>query len=321
MKTKLTLLVLCLAASVSLKAQMSNAILFAENGEKFQVMLNGVVQNATPQPNVKLTGLNAPGYKAKIIFENKDVPPVDFNLFFPTQGNEVTWNIKKNGKGNYVVRFVSEVAVAQAPPAPATETVVAYSATPPAETTTTTIQQTTTTTNGAAPNGNVSINMSGNPNGQGGGINMNVSGMDPNMSGTSTTTTTTTTTSSSSGFDNASAAQPARVSYVDGYNGAVGCPAPMSRSDFQSFKSSVTSKTFEDSKLTIAKQVLNNNCLTSGQVREIMGLFTYENTKLDFAKYAYGHTYDIGNYFKVNDTFQFEASITELNNYISQQHH
>ena len=68
---------------------------------------------------------------------------------------------------------------------------------------------------------------------------------------------------------------------------------------------------------TIAKQVLQNNCLTASQVREVLGSFDFENTKLEYAKYAYAHTYDIGNYYKVNDAFEFESSVDDLNKYIS----
>ena len=52
------------------------------------------------------------------------------------------------------------------------------------------------------------------------------------------------------------------------------------------------------------------------QVKGIMGVFGFEDTKLDFAKYAYERTYDIGNYYKVNDAFSFETSVEELNEYI-----
>jgi hypothetical protein len=82
-------------------------------------------------------------------------------------------------------------------------------------------------------------------------------------------------------------------------------------------KASISSRTFEDSKLTIAKQVAGANCLLCSQVREIMTLFTFESTKLEFAKFAYSHTLDPGNYFKLNDAFEFESSIDELNQYIN----
>jgi hypothetical protein len=48
-----------------------------------------------------------------------------------------------------------------------------------------------------------------------------------------------------------------------------------------------------------------------------MLLFTFENNRLDFAKFAYAYTFDTGNYYLVNDAFTFETSIDELNAYIS----
>jgi len=90
----------------------------------------------------------------------------------------------------------------------------------------------------------------------------------------------------------------------------------MSPIDFSNVKNSISSKAFEDSKYTIAKQVLNSNCLLTNQVKEIMLLFSFEETRLDFAKFAYGRTYDIGNYYQLNDAFTFESTIDELNEYI-----
>src|SRR3954470_5796435 len=103
MKTNLLIVLFFCITAIAAQAQSSNAILFAENGERFQVVLNGVLQNAKPETNVKLTGLNAPNYKARILFEDKALGMIDFNLFFPEQGQEATWNIKKNKKGEYVV--------------------------------------------------------------------------------------------------------------------------------------------------------------------------------------------------------------------------
>ena len=93
----------------------------------------------------------------------------------------------------------------------------------------------------------------------------------------------------------------------------------MSTGDFESVKGSINSKSFEESKLTVAKQVISSNCLFASQVREVMMLFGFENTKLEFAKYAYNYTYDLGNYFKVNDAFQFESSIDDLNRAINRK--
>jgi len=257
------LMIACLAGH----AQSSNAIFFAENGEPFNLVLNGILQNEKHETNVKLTGLNAPSYKTRVIFKDKTLGYVDFNLNFVTMGNEVSYTIKKNSKGAYVVRYVSEVPLAQAPPPAPNQTVISFTAVPPVASTTTTTHQSTTTTTGNPDN--VSVNMGVNVDGQGGNMNMNVSGMDGSVQSSSTTTTTTThTTTSSTVYEEPAPAQPVKVIYVDGYNGRIGCPVPMSRSDFESFKSSLTSKSFEDSKMTLAKQVLNTNCLTSAQTRE-----------------------------------------------------
>ena len=35
-----------------------------------------------------------------------------------------------------------------------------------------------------------------------------------------------------------------------------------------------------------------------------MQLMEWEETKLEFAKFAYGYTYDTGNYFKVSQAFE-----------------
>ncbi|MFM9052364.1 MAG: DUF4476 domain-containing protein [Bacteroidota bacterium] len=300
-------------------AQTNNAILFTENGETFQVILNGILQNAKPETNVRMTQLAAPSYKCRILFSDTKLGYIDFNMFFNEMGEEVTWNIKQNKKGEYVTRWISAVPLAQAPPPTPAQTVVVYSATPAVTTTTTTVQQTqtSTSTGNGMGNDNVNINMGFNVGGEGGSISINASGTGMGMdvdtyesSGSMTTTTTTTTTHSTS--NNPAPSRPSQVIYVTGYNGPIGCPVPMTQGEFNSFKESIRSKDFEDTKLKISKQVIQSNCLTSQQVKVTMGLFDFESTRLELAKFAYGHTYDIGNYYKVNDAFEFESSVDDL---------
>lgn len=193
----------------------------------------------------------------------------------------------------------------------------------------------TQTNNGGANGANVGVNIGGmgvNIN-----INDNMGGMGNSTTVTSQTITTTTSSSSSGNVSTqqttsskssastsmsgpsktkATTSTKPKVDPLPGYTGAVGCAAPISATEFASVKKTIDTKTFEDSKIKIAKQVIDNNCLMSSQVKEIMMLFTFEETRLDLAKYAYGHTYDIGNYYKLNDAFKFEASIDELDEYI-----
>ena len=69
--------------------------------------------------------------------------------------------------------------------------------------------------------------------------------------------------------------------------------------------------------MKIAKQIVGANCITATQVRSVMKLFTFEASRLEFAKFAYAYTYDQKNYYKVNDAFEFESSIDDLNSAIN----
>jgi len=314
---------------IQANAQLSNVILFTENGERFTSILNGVRQNDQHETNVKITGLNAEFYKLKIIFENTAFGEKNFNLGLEL-GKENTYVIKKNNKGEYVLRFMSSVAMSDAPRNTPSQAVVVYNINPVASpvqnsnsqqsvTTTTSTSQT-----GAANNnpGNVNVNMGVNVDGMGGNISINMSGMDGglNEQGANTVThsqTTITTTSTSSPGNVNQMTSPAPIAYLPGYNGPIGCPVPVSNEDFAALKSSIASKSFEETKFTIAKQILNDRCLFVSQVKQLMLEFSFEQTRLDFAKYAYDKTYDIGNYFKVNDAFTFENSTDELNEYIN----
>ncbi|MBI2966732.1 MAG: DUF4476 domain-containing protein [Bacteroidetes bacterium] len=313
MKTQMliTLTGLFLWAGGTLSAQTSNLVFYCNEGERFYVILNGIRQNPDPETNVKITGCDQPYYKVKLIFENPNLLPLEKNLSF-NPGTETVFAVKKNNKGEWVIRWQSETPIASIPPPPTDQHICVYTTTPA---TTTTVTTTTTTVTGTGitppPTGGVSIDI--NAGEQGFGVNMNVgTTQGVHTHETTTMTYSTTTTSGNTGINT-----PAETVYIlPGYNGPTGCPRPMNDNDFSGVKQSVSSKSFEDSKLQIAKQVTSSNCLLSSQVKEIMLLFTFENTRLDFAKYAYSYTFDTGNYYKVNDAFSFESSIDELNEYI-----
>jgi hypothetical protein len=104
--------------------------------------------------------------------------------------------------------------------------------------------------------------------------------------------------------------------YVPGYSGPYGCTQPMSSATFTAAKSSIQDADFEATKMSTAKTIVGANCITTDQLIEICNLFDFENSKLEFAKFAYTKTYDKGNYFKVNKVFDFDASKQELNKFI-----
>ncbi len=192
-------------------------------------------------------------------------------------------------------------------------TVTAFAQFDEVQTTTTTTTTTTTDDFGGV---NMNVNMGGM-----GGVNVNVN---PGTMGGATTTqqTTTvrqtTTTSSSGGYGGGGYTSappppppPARPMY-NGYTGRVGCPMPMNDGEFSPVLGSVSQASFESTKLSTAKQIVGSRCVTAQQVRAILKTFEFESTRVEFAKFAWSHTFDIDNYYQINDAFEFDSSVNEI---------
>lgn len=94
-------------------------------------------------------------------------------------------------------------------------------------------------------------------------------------------------------------------------------PLPMDIQSFGAAKQAVKSSSFDETKLSTAKTIAGTNFFTTDQVVELCNLFSFEQTKLDFAKYAFKRTIDNSNYFKINSVFSFDATKQELNDYVS----
>jgi hypothetical protein len=323
-------------------AQTSSTVtLFSKDGEKFWVIINGIKQNDAPQTNVQISGLTEPNYRFKVIFQDETIPSVDKMIYTKDYDGKyytASYVVKKDRKGKFVVQIssVEEVQTASATQystplsleeKPATTTVTTPATTKPVEQTvttqTTTVKQTTT----ANPDGgSVGIRVVDPVTGE--EINMNmdmrigetgVKTQTQNVTTTVTTTTTSTTdTKPKQTQPDPVVTTPAQPTHyvMPGYNGKIGCPWPMQEGDFSSAKNSVSKQSFEDTRLTVAKQILESNCMTCEQIKGMMGVFSFEDSRLEFAKFAYNYVYDPGNYYKLNDAFSFSSSIDELNTFL-----
>ncbi len=72
------------------------------------------------------------------------------------------------------------------------------------------------------------------------------------------------------------------------------------------------SSAFDSDRLILAKNIANNNGLSSWQIREMLMVFSYESSRVEFAKYAYASCVDPENYYQIQDAFQFSSSISEV---------
>jgi hypothetical protein len=93
----------------------------------------------------------------------------------------------------------------------------------------------------------------------------------------------------------------------------------MSDADFNQAKESLRKEWFENTRLSTAKQVVDRNYFTSNQVKDLMLLFTFENNRLDIAKYAYNKVVDKRNFFIVNDALSMSSNKEKLDQFIREQ--
>ena len=311
-----------LGSFAAISQEKINLVIFSEDGYQFYAYINGVKQNNAPESNVKVTGLS-PNVSLRIEFEDKAKPQLKQNMALDP-GFEHTVRIKEDTKKQLKLRYFGQTALND--PGNSGASTVAYHSSE-TETTAapvrtqansggsqTTVTSTTTqirTDVGSDPN-NVAVNM----NVAGVGISMNVNGMD-NMNGTTMNTTSSTTVTSSSSSSNSysdndvhqTTTAPSAVSNS-------GCSKAMSSVDFSKMKQSVDSKPFSDTKMSTAKVATKNTCLSVNQIKEVCKLFSMDEDKLTYAKYAYDYCTDKANYYQVSDVFSFSTTADDLNAFL-----
>jgi hypothetical protein len=300
MKQKLLCGFILLFAVAAATAQpFGHLTIFSEDGDKFTLVLNGEKINDAPQANLRVEELTQPYYNAKIIFEDGSKQPISKNTLMIADADgvfkDVTYKIKrdKNNASKMKMNFFSMTDVDPGFLPASNVQVIRYGTPAPQPVSNTTVTQSTTTTTGGV---NAGVNMNG--------VGINVSIQDPNMQVTHTQTTTTTSSSSYPITEVVEAAGCA--------NGR--CMTP---NNFSGALQTIKNQGFDDTKLKTAKQIAGSNCLSAQQVADICRTFGFEESRLDFAKFAYDHCTEQGNYFKVNNVFSFSSSVDELTEYVS----
>jgi len=98
------------------------------------------------------------------------------------------------------------------------------------------------------------------------------------------------------------------------YGGRFG--QPMHDRQFYTVMQAVRREGSDRGRVSLANRILNDNYVSASQVKDIVQLFSHENSKLDFAKNAYAKTVDRQNYFMIFDCFSFGRSKEELANHM-----
>lgn len=319
--------------TLTVSAQKSAIIVFSEDGEAFDLIVNGEKKNDAPSTNVKVLNINEGNYRLVVKFQNAQIPNVSQNAMVEP-GLEYTFALKRNKKGVMVMRYFGDApynATATTAAEPAKEQQVVANEQPVRTTVkgnqtggeTVSISTTVTETNNVNPT-TAGVSMNITADGANMGINMKVDGMEmePATASVTTTVTTssTTTTSSSGGYVETETTKDQGGTYIVGETSTStgGCKgrSSMTSTNFQSALESIKSKSFEDTKITTIKQIVKANCISVSQLSQIIKLLTFEESKVEIAKFAYDYVSDTNNYFQINDLFTYSSSVDELNEYL-----
>jgi hypothetical protein len=281
-----------------------NLTIFSEDGDAFYVVLNGEKQNDEPQANIKIEDLPQPYYSAKIIFEDKTLKTISKSAITITDVDgkmmDVTYKIKKDKNKKVKLVFFSMIPVP-------------LDFIPPAGMY---VRQFGQPNRGNDRDDNRGDN--GRPRNSGSGSTF---GANVNMPGVNLNISINDNDGTQSQHHEGNQHHTSSGSHQQQNNSNTGkCKGlPMSSSDFMDAKKTISQSSFDETKLTAAKSIVSANCISTDQVVTICNLFSFEDNKLEFAKYAYRYTTDTKNYFKVINVFNFSASKEELSEFIQKQ--
>ncbi|MBI1305275.1 MAG: DUF4476 domain-containing protein [Bacteroidetes bacterium] len=100
------------------------------------------------------------------------------------------------------------------------------------------------------------------------------------------------------------------------YNDRRNGPTYNGRRRFEDVKAEMKRASFDDDKLRIARQYVSEGGCTSSEVASMMNEMSFDKNRLELAKYAYDYTDDPQNYNLVDEAFDFDSSVRDLNKHI-----
>jgi hypothetical protein len=97
------------------------------------------------------------------------------------------------------------------------------------------------------------------------------------------------------------------------------CLAPMPSYDFEQANRMMARMRFADTQKQLFRQIVDHNCLLAEQIGILLNHFSFEDDKLEMAKYAWHSALDPERYYIITDQFRFENSKNNLLDYIQAQ--
>lgn len=80
------------------------------------------------------------------------------------------------------------------------------------------------------------------------------------------------------------------------HGGNENCSTLLDETTFRKRHDEIAKKYFEETKVDLSMELLNSYCLTSAQVADLLKLFSYDRTRMDFAEVAISKVIDPENF-------------------------
>lgn len=88
--------------------------------------------------------------------------------------------------------------------------------------------------------------------------------------------------------------------------------------ELEEIKTTIKKQSFSTTMKSVAQQILSSKkCFSCNQVKQIAGLFSFEEDKLEVIKFAYDYTTDKQNFYTLVDVLKFSGSKEDLMNFIN----
>jgi len=196
------------------------------------------------------------------------------------------------------------------------------------QTSNTTVSNTTTTTTGTIPDENVNLNMNLSVGGVNVNLNANASGtgLGTDATVTETTTSTTSTSSTTTTSSNSSSNQMNTNPQMNGnsqvvqnqqmLSSRVNCTKTMNR--LEAFKAELQDQSFEEDRLEALQLEMKSTCLTTAQAEQLLDLFTFDENRLEVAKYLSDRLTDRDNAGALAKKLTFDSNKMEYRRYLSE---
>ena len=103
------------------------------------------------------------------------------------------------------------------------------------------------------------------------------------------------------------------LSESSNYLGTKGCNLAMSSTEFSNLMKTAKLESFDNKRTEIISKIVDKNCLSVDQTEKLAQLYSFDNYKLDFLKFAYSKTFDLDNFRRLESLFSFDSYKRDFN--------